>query len=225
MSVRVDDLTKSITKHGTLSPNAYVVSIKMPPQFIGSGRKAQKNFDEDLAPRIQRITLPEREMSVIEQKSAYRESRSIPKGYSPFGNLSMSILLSENFREKRMLMGWQDYIINPKHNFNPSYLDSITTTITVTTLADPGGTKRDRARGVIHRFYECYPINVGDVELSYSTTDEAATLDASFAYNYYTLDAGPDFGDSVKSVTGTDSIGDVKIAKKEELAQDIFGGR
>ena len=197
----------------------------MPPQFIGSGLRAQKNFDEDLAPRIQRITLPEREMSVIEQKSAYRESRSIPKGYSPFGNLSMSILLSENFREKRMLMGWQDYIINPKHNFNPSYLDSITTTITVTTLADPGGTKRDRARGVIHRFYECYPINVGDVELSYSTTDEAATLDASFAYNYYTLDAGPDFGDSVKSVTGTDSIGDVKIAKKEELAQDIFGGR
>ena len=213
MSVRVDDLTKSITKHVTLSPNAYVVSIKMPPQFIGSGFRAQKNFDEDLAPRIQRITLPEREMSVIEQKSAYRESRSIPKGYSPFGNLSMSILLSENLREKRMLMGWQDYIINPKHNFNPSYIDTITTTITVTVLADPGETKR--VRGVIHRFYECYPINVGDVELSYSTTDEAATLDASFAYNYYTLDAGPDFGDSVKSVTGTDRIGDVLVKRSK----------
>ena len=70
-------------------------------------------------------------------------------------------------------------------------------------------------RGVIHRFYGCYPINVGDVELSYTTTDEAATLDATFAYNYYTLDAGPDFGDSVKSVTGTDRIGDVLVKRSK----------
>ena len=206
MSVRINDLTKSITKHGILSPNVYTVSIKMPPQFSGH----QMGFDEDLAPRIQRITLPERQISVIEQKSAYRESRSIPKGYSPFGNLSMSILLSENFREKRMLMGWQDYIINPKHNFNPSYIDSITSTIKVTTASHPAD-----VRGVIHRFYGCYPINVGDVELSYTTTDEAATLDATFAYNYYTLDAGSEFGDIAKFVTGNDKLGDVQIKDRK----------
>ena len=209
MSVGVNELTKSIIAHGTFSPSKYAVSIELP-----TGIKKGNEFTEDLVPRIQRVTLPEREISVIEQKSAYRETRSIPKGYSPFANLSMSILLSANLREKRILMLWQDYIINPKYNLNPSYVDSITTTITVTTLA-PINTRSssvDRNRGVqgvIHRFYDCYPLTVGDVELSYATTDEAATMDATFAYNYYTLDSGPELKGNVTSVTGSGSLGNV----------------
>lgn len=207
MSVGVNtehSLTQSIFTHGTFSPNTYAVSIRMPGKFIGT----KIGFDASLAPRIQRITLPEREISVIDQKSAYRESRSIPKGYSSFGNLSMSILLSEDLREKKTLMMWQDYIINPKHNLNPSYVDSIIGTIKVVTLANP---EQGKERGIIHRFYGCYPINVGDVELSYATTDEAGTLDTTFTYSYFTLDAGSEFKDDVKSITGTDRLGDVLV--------------
>ena len=89
-----------------------------------------------MAPRIQRINLPERALSIISQRSSYRENINIPKGYSGFADLSMSILLSSDMREKKLLMAWHDLIISPKNNFHPTYLDDIGGTITIITRGD-----------------------------------------------------------------------------------------
>ena len=129
-----------------------------------------------------------RALSIISQRSSYRENINIPKGYSGFADLSMSILLSSDMREKKLLMAWHDLIISPKNNFHPTYLDDIGGRIIIITRGDKN---TDMGREIEqHDFYKCYPFTVGDVELSYASTDEAATIDTTFTYSHFDMVSG-----------------------------------
>lgn len=214
MPIKISELTAEIQKTGIMNSNSYVVRILFP--------KSLNNLSDkfgDMVPRIQRINLPERALATIQQKSSYRESINIPKGYSGFTDLSMSILLSSDMREKKLLMAWHDLIISPKNNFHPTYLDDIGGMITIITFGDKN-TDTDMKKVEQHDFYKCYPLTVGDVELSYTSTDEAATIDTTFTYSHFTMESG-----NFKEILGSKMLGDVKRAEKKELAQDIFGGR
>ena len=206
MPINIAELTTQIQKTGIMNPNSYVVIIKFPESLIRLDGKFV-----DMAPRIQRISLPERSLSTIQQKSSYRENINIPKGYSSFGDLSMSILLSSDMREKKLLMAWHDYIIPVHNNFHPTYLEDIGGTITITTYGDKNtkaGTKRDPDSKVEqHNFYKCYPLTVGDVELSYASTDEAATIDTTFTYSHSNM-----VGGSLAEDLGVNkTLGDIKV--------------
>ena len=134
MSVNINELATKIGQSGTMSPNRYVVNIK-PPISRGMHRR----YGDEISPRIQRVGLPERALSTIQQRSAYRESINIPKGYGSFSDISMSIILSADMREKKLLMAWHDLIISPQRNFHPSYLDDIVGEITILTYGNNPG--------------------------------------------------------------------------------------
>ena len=213
MSINVKELITIVGRTGFMSPNQYTVNIK-PPSIASSFRS---NYTYEISPRIQRVNLPERALSTIQQRSSYREGINIPKGYGSFSDLSMSIILSADMREKKLLMAWHDLIISPQRNFHPSYLDDIVGEITILTYGnDPGHTgsherKSPTGKGIgeevqQHRFYGCYPLTVGDIDLSYTSTDEAATIDTTFTYQYFNMVSGM-IGEQVAH---TKTLGDVK---------------
>ena len=201
MSVNINQLTTTVGNSGTMSPNRYIVNITPP-----ISRNMHKRFGDEISPRIQRVGLPERALSTIQQKSSYRESINIPKGYGSFTDLSMSITLSADMREKKALMAWHDLIISPDRNFHPSYLDDIVGRITILTYGDGTIDENDASTAEQHTFHGCYPLTVGDVDLSYTSTDEAATIDTTFTYRYFTMKSG-NIGEEL---AGTKTLGDVK---------------
>ena len=203
MSINVNQLIVQVQNSGTMSPNKYIVKIQPPALSLASERYAA-----NLSPRIQRVNLPERSLSTIQQKSAYRESINIPKGYGSFSDLSMSILLSSDMREKKLLMAWHDLIISANRNFHPTYLDDIVGKITILTIGDKSTLGDILDTNIIeqHTFHGCYPLTVGDVDLSYTSTDEAATIDTTFTYRHFNMVSG-NIGEEV---AGTETLGDVK---------------
>ena len=213
MSINVKELITIVGRTGFMSPNQYTVNIK-PPSIASSFRS---NYTYEISPRIQRVNLPERALSTIQQRSSYREGINIPKGYGSFSDLSMSIILSADMREKKLLLAWHDLIISPQRNFHPSYLDDIVGEITILTYGNlPGDvgshvnqdTRRSKEGEEVqqHTFYGCYPLTVGDIDLSYTSTDEAATIDTTFTYRYFNMVSG-----SVgERVAKTKTLGDVK---------------
>ena len=213
MSVNINELTTTVGRTGFMSPNRYTVNIK--PPSIASGLASF--FTDEISPRIQRVGLPERALSTIQQRSSYREGINIPKGYGSFSDISMSIILSADMREKKLLMAWHDLIISPQRNFHPSYLDDIVGEITILTYGNlPGDvgsqinqdTRRSKEGEEVqqHTFYGCYPLTVGDIDLSYTSNDEAATIDTTFTYRYFNMVSGR----VGENVAGTKTLGDVK---------------
>ena len=204
MSINVNQLIVQVQNSGTMSPNKYIVKIQPPALSLASERYAA-----NLSPRIQRVNLPERSLSTIQQKSAYRESINIPKGYGSFSDLSMSILLSSDMREKKLLMAWHDLIVSAEENFHPTYLDEIVGKITILTIGDNStlGDIFDTNIVEQHTFYGCYPLTVGDVDLTYTANDEAATIDTTFTYRYFNMVSG-NVGEEVAK---TKTLGDIKF--------------
>ena len=213
MAVNINDLATKIGKSGTMNPNRYAVNITPPIQ----ANTFTKLLGDEISPRIQRISLPERALTTIQQRSSYRESINIPKGYGSFSDLSMSILLSSDMRERKLLMAWHDLIISPNKNFHPSYLDDIVGRITILTYGNGTIDENDASTAEQHTFYGCYPLTVGDVDLTYTSTDEAATIDTTFTYRYFTMKGG-----SVgEEISRRRSLGDVKINPTNSTARAL----
>ena len=198
MSVNINDLATKIGKSGTMNPNRYAVNITPPIQ----ANTFTKLLGDEISPRIQRISLPERALTTIQQRSSYRESINIPKGYGSFSDLSMSILLSSDMRERKLLMAWHDLIISPNKNFHPSYLDDIVGRITILTYGNGTIDENDASTAEQHTFYGCYPLTVGDVDLTYTSTDEI----------------GAPFAITVDHQTKEDNT--VTIRRRDDMAQE-----
>ena len=103
MSVKINELTTEIQKSGVFRSNLYTVQITFPQ--ILQGKLGLENTLR-LTPRIDRVTLPSRQIRGVMQKSAYREFRMIPTSYQNLEDLSMSIILSTDQRERKMFLGW-----------------------------------------------------------------------------------------------------------------------
>ena len=179
MSVNIKGLTAAITDSGVLRNNLYTVKIELPQILMSSfGTKS-----DALIPRVDRVTLPSRQVRGIMQKSSYRELRMIPTTYQNLEDLSMSIILSTDMRERKMMLAWQNAIFN--RDGVPSYINDITGTINVRNHGTVNGKEPDKRDWVSHRFDEAFPMMVSDMELS-AADEEAARLTVIFQYRIWT---------------------------------------
>ena len=174
MSVKITDLTAEIQNSGVLRSNLYGVRIQFP---------AVLGFGNMVSPRIDRVTLPSRQIRGVMQKSSYSELRMIPTAYQNLEDLSMSIILSTDMRERKMMLAWQNAIFN--RDGVPSYIDDIAGKIIVTTHGTVNGKEPDERNMVSHRFDQAFPMMVSDMELS-AADEEAARLTVIFQYRIWT---------------------------------------
>ena len=174
MSVKITDLTAEIQNSGVLRSNLYGVRIQFP---------AVLGFGNMVSPRIDRVTLPSRQIRGIMQKSSYRELRMIPTAYQNLEDLSMSIILSTDMRERKMMLAWQNNIFNT--DGIPSYIDDIAGKIIVTTHGTVNGKEPDKGDSSIHTFEGAFPMMVSDLEMA-AADEEAARLTVIFQYRNWT---------------------------------------
>ena len=89
--------------------------------------------------------------------------------------------------------------------------------ITILTYGNGTIDENDASTAEQHTFYGCYPLTVGDVDLTYTSTDEAATIDTTFTYRYFTMKGG-----SVgEEISRRRSLGDVKINPTNSTARAL----
>ena len=182
MAVKITEFVTEISKSGTFKTNQFIVNVTF-PQLIKNEilSKEWPEFEEHLMYRIQRVTLPPRQMKTESQKSVFREMRQIPVGYNSFDDVTMQILLSSDLRERKVFLEWQNKIFN--EGGVPAYVDSISGTLEVTTIGNNDGS--DNYDGSKHIFEQCWPMMVGDIELS-AESSEMAMMNVVWQYrNWY----------------------------------------
>ena len=173
MSVNIKGLTAAITDSGVLRNNLYTVKIEVPPILMNSfGTKS-----DALIPRVDRVTLPSRQIRGIMQKSSYRELRMIPTSYQNLEDLSMSIILSTDQRERKMFLGWQNLMANTSGI--PSYIDNVTGKIEIKTHGTNSAMVHRRPTTYI--FEDAFPMMVADLEMA-ASDEEVARLTVIFQY-------------------------------------------
>jgi len=181
MAANIKTFVEEIANTGTFKTNQFFVKVGFPKLITDTilNTSDWPNFSDNLVYRIQRVTLPSRQMKPIMQKSVFRELRPIPVGYNSFDDLTMQILLSTDLRERKVFLEWQNKIFN--EGGVPAYVDTISGTLAVATINEK--TETDKIE--THMFEGCWPMMIGDIELS-AESSEVAMMNVVWQYrNWY----------------------------------------
>jgi len=181
MAANIKTFVTEIANTGTFKTNQFFVKVGFPKLITDTilNTSDWPNFSDNLMYRIQRVTLPSRQMKPIMQKSVFRELRPIPVGYNSFDDLTMQILLSTDLRERKVFLEWQNKIFN--EGGVPAYVDTISGTLAVATINEK--TETDKIE--THMFEGCWPMMIGDIELS-AESSEVAMMNVVWQYrNWY----------------------------------------
>ena len=187
MGASIKNFIAEISAGGVTKTNQYVVTFTKLPLTV---KPSDYGIDSNaLAYRIQRVTLPSRQMKPIMQKSVFRELRPLPVGYNTLDDVTMQIVLSSDLKERKFFLAWQNRIFN--EGGTPAYIDTIVGDLQVATIGDRG----DQAT---HIFEGCWPMMVGDIELSAEST-ELSMMNVVWQYKNWYMSDDKEWRDKMKS--------------------------
>lgn len=187
MTFNVNNLVSSINKSGIAKTSHFEV------QITGAG---DAGLEEAMMARVDSCELPGRSLMTAEHKfNNYGPLNKVPYGGQTYTDATMSIILSEDMREKEYFEVWQNKIVNTgafegtgtaterfdKYSlskFNTRYFDSYLGSVTIRQYGSAGQLRS------IYTLNEVYPIIVNPVSMSWSQ-DEVAKLNVTFAYRNY----------------------------------------
>ena len=101
-----------------------------------------------------------------------------------FGDLSTTIINTENYSIKKDIEAWMDKINSTSTNKGFSDSASGYGTVKLTQYAKAGKSL------LIWTFVDCWPQTVAELPLSYDTASDIEQFDVTWAYNYYTQAKG-----------------------------------
>ena len=101
-----------------------------------------------------------------------------------FGDLSTSIINTENMSIKLIIEGWMDKINGTTSNEGYSDSTSMFGSVTLTQYAKDGDSL------LYWTFQDCWPTAIAEVALSYDTASDIEQFDVTWAYNYYVQGKG-----------------------------------
>ena len=186
MTFNVNNLISSINKTGVAKTSHFEV------QVTGAGDAGLEN---SMMARTDTIDLPGRSLMTAEHKfTNYGPLNKVPYGGQTYGDLTMSIIMSEDMREKEYFEIWQNKIVNTgafeigstqrdfygytQSKYNTKYFDEYLGTITIRQYGSAGDLRS------IYTLNETYPIIINPVSMAWAT-DEVAKLSVTFAYKNY----------------------------------------
>lgn len=186
MPFNVNNLVSSINKTGVAKTSHFEV------QITGAG---DSTLEESMMSRIDTVELPGRSLMTAEHKfTNYGPLNKVPYGGQTYGDLTISIIMSEDMREKEYFEVWQNSIVNTGafeigstrrdlygyslSKFNTKYFDDYLGTVTIRQYGSAGDLRS------IYTLKEVYPIIINPVSMSWSD-DNVAKLNVTFAYRNY----------------------------------------
>ena len=165
---------KSALAHGGARPSLFEMTVSKPTAVSGS-------FD-NMATHCNVSAIPPLTVTPIERQYFGRTVK-IP-GDMVFGDLSTTIINSEDFSLKHVIEDWMDNINSTGSNEGFSDNTSGFGTVTLTQYAKTGDSL------LKWTFEDCWPQTVSEIALSYDTASDIEQFDVTWAYNYYTQALG-----------------------------------
>ena len=100
-----------------------------------------------------------------------------------FTDITCQFYLSEDLLEKRFYDGWQNLIYDDVWQ-NLQYYDQFVGTVVLTKTA-----KSENKAGMgTYILHEAWPMVVGEVDQSYSSSDQVSTLPITFAFRHWEME-------------------------------------
>ena len=174
MATAVLSNLKGALTYGGARPSLFEITVSKPTGVTGS-------FDS-MATHCNVSAIPPLTVTPIERQYFGRTVK-IP-GDMVFGDLSTTIINSQNYSLRKVLEKWVDVINSTGGNLGYSDSTSGFGTVTLTQFSKTGKSL------VSWEFVDAWPQTVSEIALSYDTASDIEQFDVTWAYNYYTQAKG-----------------------------------
>ena len=104
MPFNISEFSAELGKNGFARPAYFTVIINLPNALAG------KYNMRGLPLRIEAAAMPGRSLIAAEQRY-YGPVRRVPYTFAPTGELNLTIILSEDYREREVFAAWQDLMV------------------------------------------------------------------------------------------------------------------
>jgi hypothetical protein len=163
-------------KTGGLSRANRYELVLTAPSIPALGNFANNGGAEQLRYRCSTASLPSKSIATSETK-IYGPVRLAPYQIT-YDQLSFSVYLSDDFRERQYFEDWMHYVIDYDTNRIRYYSDYSASNLQLLVMDETNKVTNT------YVFEEAYPLSVGEVSMSYSN-EEPATCDISMTYRKY----------------------------------------
>jgi hypothetical protein len=230
MTFNIQNMLSSINKSGIAKTSHFEV------QLTGPG---EVSSEESLMIRTDAVEIPGRSLMTAEHKfSNYGPINKVPYGGQVYGDVTLTVTLSQDMREKEYFEIWQqritdtgafeegstqqDFFVYAQSKFNTNYFDNY---IGVVTIRQYGSNGELHA---IHTLQEAYPIIISPISMSWSQ-DDVAKINVTFAYRNYKAvfnkrdQPSAGFGGGI-SIGPDGVLGNLRIPEIGRIAGASLGG-
>ena len=190
---------------GGTRPNLFEVSIPTFPSAISEAWSAGDDSENGIFKFLCKATaLPASNLGSIE--IPFRGRTLKVAGDRTFDDWTVTIINDEDFKLRTAFERWSNVmsrlddatgVTNPSSYMTDGYVQQLGRGATAAT-----GTASEGESSILrsYKFFDVFPITVGEIALSYDTTDTLEEFDVTFRYQYFTI------GNSAQSSGGSGEV-------------------
>ena len=190
---------------GGTRPNLFEVSIPTFPSAISEAWSAGDDSENGIFKFLCKATaLPASNLGSIE--IPFRGRTLKVAGDRTFDDWTVTIINDEDFKLRTAFERWSNVmrrlddatgVTNPTSYMTDGYVQQLGRGGQISAASNDGG---ESAVLRSYKFFDVFPITVGEIALSYDTTDQLEEFDVTFRYQYFTI------GNSAQSSGGTGEV-------------------
>ena len=190
---------------GGTRPNLFEVSIPTFPSAISEAWSAGDDSENGIFKFLCKATaLPASNLGSIE--IPFRGRTLKVAGDRTFDDWTVTIINDEDFKLRTAFERWSNVmsrlddatgVTNPTSYMTDGYVQQLGRGGQIAAASNDGG-ESSVLRS--YKFFDVSPITVGEIALSYDTTDQLEEFDVTFRYQYFTI------GNSAQSSGGTGEV-------------------
>ena len=190
---------------GGTRPNLFEVSIPTFPSAISEAWSAGDDSENGIFKFLCKATaLPASNLGSIE--IPFRGRTLKVAGDRTFDDWTVTIINDEDFKLRTAFERWSNVmsrlddatgVTNPTSYMTDGYVQQLGRGSQVGAASNDGG-ESSVLRS--YKFFDVFPITVGEIALSYDTTDALEEFDVTFRYQYFTI------GNSAQSSGGSGEV-------------------
>ncbi len=190
---------------GGTRPNLFEVSIPTFPSAISEAWSAGDDSENGIFKFLCKATaLPASNLGSIE--IPFRGRTLKVAGDRTFDDWTVTIINDEDFKLRTAFERWSNVmsrlddatgVTNPTSYMTDGYVQQLGRGGQIGAASNDGG-ESSVLRS--YKFFDVFPITVGEIALSYDTTDQLEEFDVTFRYQYFTI------GNSAQSSGGTGEV-------------------
>ena len=188
---------------GGTRPNLFEVSIPTFPSAISEAWSAGDDSENGIFKFLCKATaLPASNLGSIE--IPFRGRTLKVAGDRTFDDWTVTIINDEDFKLRTAFERWSNVmsrlddatgVTNPTSYMTDGYVQQLGRGSQVGAASNDGG---ESSVLRTYKFFDVFPVTVGEIALSYDTTDALEEFDVTFRYQYFTIGGAGDSGTSTE---------------------------